>query len=163
MSKKTVKKKRIEEIDILKALGIICMVAGHSGAPFTHFVYLFHMAIFFMASGFCFKDTDSDNIKSVIKAIKNKFKQLWLPFFAWNTIYVLLANVFIKINVYTDNPEILDYILASVFSPYSASDIIWKILKGAAFSGCEQIYGASWFLRTLFMVSVGYSIGDFLR
>ena len=40
--------KRVDELDILKAIAIICMVAGHAGAPFTHFIYLFHMAVFFM-------------------------------------------------------------------------------------------------------------------
>lgn len=39
--------KRNLVIDILKGLGIILMVAGHSGFPFTRFIYLFHMAIFF--------------------------------------------------------------------------------------------------------------------
>ena len=56
-------RQRIEELDIVKALGIICMVAGHSDAPFTHFIYLFHMAIFFMAAGFFFKDETSNDFR----------------------------------------------------------------------------------------------------
>lgn len=39
------------------------MVAGHSDAPFTHFIYLFHMAIFFMAAGFFFKDETSNDFR----------------------------------------------------------------------------------------------------
>ena len=56
-------RQRIEELDIVKALGIICMVAGHSDAPFTHFIYLFHMAVFFMAAGFFFKDETSNDFR----------------------------------------------------------------------------------------------------
>lgn len=40
--------KRISEIDIIKALAIIGMVLGHAGALFTHFIYLFHMAVFLL-------------------------------------------------------------------------------------------------------------------
>ena len=39
-------KVRDATIDILKGIGIILMVAGHCGAPFTSYIYLFHMAIF---------------------------------------------------------------------------------------------------------------------
>ncbi|MBQ9632326.1 MAG: acyltransferase family protein, partial [Lachnospiraceae bacterium] len=81
---------RSHEIDILKAVGIICMVAGHSGAPFSHFIYLFHMAIFFIASGFFFKDRDSNDLHSLISAIKRKLRQLWLPFVLWHTFFVLM-------------------------------------------------------------------------
>ena len=44
-------KRRIEEIDIIKAIAIICMVLGHSGSPATSFVYKFHMAVFLLHQG----------------------------------------------------------------------------------------------------------------
>ena len=37
-------KNRNISIDIIKGIGIILMVGGHCGMPFTHFIYLFHMA-----------------------------------------------------------------------------------------------------------------------
>lgn len=157
------KNKRIDDTDILKALGIVCMVAGHSSAPFTHFIYLFHMAIFFIASGFFFKDKASDDIVSVVITIKSKLKQLWFPFFVWNTVYVLLHNLFIRINVYTDNPELPDWVTGTdTTNPYTVTEIIKRIGKGALFSSREQMFGANWFLRILFMVSVCYLVGDFL-
>lgn len=39
-------KKRDETIDIIKGIGILCVVIGHAHAPFSSFIYLFHMAIF---------------------------------------------------------------------------------------------------------------------
>ena len=45
-------KKRDITIDIIKALGIIGMVMGHSGSPITKVIYLFHMAVFFMVTGY---------------------------------------------------------------------------------------------------------------
>lgn len=51
-------------VDIVKALGIFCMVAGHCDWPFTHFIYLFHMAIFFIASGYCYKEVNSSEFRA---------------------------------------------------------------------------------------------------
>lgn len=101
--------KRNPVIDILKGLGIILMVAGHSGFPFTRFIYLFHMAIFFMASGFCFKSESSANVGTTIKFIKRRFIKLWLPYVVWTTLFSLLHNVFISLNVYSNNPLIFNY------------------------------------------------------
>lgn len=159
------KKPRIAEIDILKALAIICMVMGHSDSPITHFIYLFHMAVFFIASGFFYKEKTADNISSVFSSIKGKFKRLWIPFFVWNTIYVLLHNVFIQINVYTDNPDLMNYVAGDYIKttdPYTIIQMFKQIIKGALFTTDEQIFGAGWFLKILFMVSVLYLIVDFL-
>lgn len=112
-------KNRIDEIDIIKSLGIICMVAGHAGAPFTHFVYLFHIAIFFIASGYFFKQDSAMNFYTIKAAMFRKMKQLWLPFVIWNSIYILFHNFFIKINVYTDNPEILNCVSGGVLGQNS--------------------------------------------
>lgn len=39
---------RYKVIDVIKGYGICLMVCGHSGAPFTDWIYLFHMALFFI-------------------------------------------------------------------------------------------------------------------
>ena len=157
--------KRIEELDIVKGIGIIFMAAGHSGVPFRSFIYLFHMAAFFIASGFFYKDSSSDDISAVIKGCISKLKQLWLPFFVWAVIYILLHNFFLKINVYTDNPLVLDYsagMYNRVIEPYSASEILRRLLKAVIFSCGEPMLGAGWFLRILFVDSVAYLLCDYL-
>ena len=101
-------KERNYTIDIIKAIGIVCMVMGHCECPIKHFIYLFHMAIFFIASGYCYKESYSYNLKSVSCCIKRKIVTLWFPYVLWNVIYSLLHNFFISINVYTDNPLLLE-------------------------------------------------------
>lgn len=157
--------KRIEEIDIVKALGIICMVAAHAGAPFGHFVELFHMVIFFIASGFVFKDYNSDSIKNVWKFIKRKIKLLWFPYFVANAVFTLLNNFFIDINVYTNNEGIYNYLSGSFIATkyyMSKKEMLNNILDGILFGGGTTIGGATWFLEILFKVSVLYCIIDFL-
>ena len=65
-------KKRNENIDIIKGIGIILMVCGHADAPFTHFIYLFHMQ-FFIASGYCFKEKFTEFLE-VKKFVIRRFK-----------------------------------------------------------------------------------------
>ena len=44
-------KQRDAVLDAMRGIGIVLMVAGHSGFAGTDFIYLFHMALFFMLSG----------------------------------------------------------------------------------------------------------------
>ena len=157
--------KRYEEIDILKAMAIVFMVAGHAGAPFGRFIYLFHMAVFFMASGFFFKKDYSTDIKSVLLFVKKKVKSLWIPFFVWLTVFYILNNTFVYLNVYTDNPIISQYVKGSYIGTHNLmtkSDILKSIIKAAFFGGGTQIAGAFWFLRVLFFISVAYCMVEFL-
>lgn len=43
-------------LDILKGIGIILMVMGHANAPGRSFIYLFHMAVFFIALGWLYRE-----------------------------------------------------------------------------------------------------------
>lgn len=158
-------KERDSTVDIIKAIGIVCMVLGHSGCPITHFICLFHMAIFFIASGYCYKENYSNDLKSVAGFIKRKIITLWFPFVLWTAIYSLLHNFFIKINVYTDNPLLLEHLSGEYIElmPYwSVMDIVKNILKAILLHGGTQMGGAFWFLATLMEVSVCYCIVDFL-
>ena len=56
---KNAKGQRNRCFDIAKGIGIILVVCGHARAPFQGFLSLFHMALFFMISGFLYNDTQS--------------------------------------------------------------------------------------------------------
>ena len=158
-------KKRDITIDIIKALGIIGMVMGHSGSPITKFIYLFHMAIFFIASGYCYNTKNTDSIDDVLKYIKKKFVSLWFPYVLWTAIYSLLHNFFITINVYTDNPLLLSYVegqYVAITEPWTFTDVIKNIVKALFLQGRTQMGGAFWFLATLMEISLAYGFIDFI-
>lgn len=47
---------------IMKGLGIIFVVAGHTAySPVHNFVYLFHLAVFYFVAGYFFKDKYIDD------------------------------------------------------------------------------------------------------
>ncbi len=157
---------RNKEIDVLKALAIIMVVVGHTMAPFMNFLYLFHVAIFFMASGFTFKDKYSDSLKGVGIFVLKKIKYLWLPYFIWNSVFTILHNFFIVINVYTNDERIKEYV------PYYGHDLVHdymtkeemmrEIIKGLSFRMNTQLGVALWFLKILFTVSICYCLMEWL-
>lgn len=151
-------------VDLIKAIGIFCMVAGHCGAPFTKFIYLFHMAIFFIASGYCYKSTNSDNFSSLKKFVIRKLKTLWLPYILWTAIYSFSHNLFIMTNVYTNNPLLFQYISGKNITTtdyWTLNDMLKNILKAFIFHGRTQMGGAFWFIITLMVLSIVYCIIDF--
>ena len=157
--------KRFDTIDILKGLGILMMVAGHAGAPLKSFISLFHMAIFFIASGFCYSNKNSINIKSFIEFCKRRIKKLWFTYFFWTSLFILLNNIFIRINVYTNNADILKYAtgkFVGVHSFLSLQDRFSSVFKAIFFQSEAELGGAFWFLATLFEISICYCLIDYL-
>lgn len=142
-------KTRNINIDIIKGIGIILMVGGHCGMPFTHFIYLFHMAIFFMASGYCFNASNSETLQGVLSFVKRKFKGLWLPYVLWTTVFSLLHNVFVKTGIYS--PE-----------PWSVIEIGKNIIKSFFLHGHTQLGSALWFIGTLMQIAVLYCCIDYV-
>lgn len=156
---------RNTQMDILRGLTIILMVLGHCGFPGTHFIYLFHMAVFFFVSGYFYKDACSETVGSMWKYIKHKLKTLWLPYALWNTIFVLLNNWFIRMNVYTDNPALVKAVgeeYAVLHHYMTGTEMLKEIVKNLAFYGGTTMGGALWFLQTLFFVAIAYALIDFL-
>lgn len=150
-------------IDILKGIGIFLMVFRHARAPFSEFVLLFHMALFFIASGYLYKKEKCNSINNLVIYIKAKLRHLWMPYCIASSCFILLNNFFLKINIYTDNELFLNhegkYVVLGEW--YDAGRIIRELIKAILFFGSTQMGGALWFFRTLFGVIVGYGIIDF--
>lgn len=73
---------RLKDIDIIKGYCIVLMVMGHCRAPFKNWIYLFHMPVFFMVSGYCWKDKNVCNLKSYKNYIIKKSKGSISPTYA---------------------------------------------------------------------------------
>lgn len=153
-------------VDIVKDIAIIFMVLGHSGFPYSSFVYLFHMAVFFIASGLLWNSRNSQTVSDVWKYIRRKLKSLWIPYVLCNGFFVLTHNLFLSIGIYSDNPLFLDYVSESYgygLSAYmSMREILQELLKTFCFLGVTQLGGATWFLRSLFVIAVGHCVLEYL-
>lgn len=132
------------------------MVIGHvSGIPkfFRGFIYLFHMAVFFMASGYFYSSEYAKNIQSLGNYVCKRVRGLWVPYVVCNTIFALCNNFFLRIHIYDSNA--IEY--------WTFGYTLKVILKGFIFHGGTQLGGSTWFLRTLFEIAVGYVCIDFFE
>ena len=97
----TENKKRVEWIDIARGITIIAMIYAHSDltAASTPFIFAFHMPIFFILSGYLYKEP-----KDFKTYVKKSIKKLLLPY---GVTCALLA--FLRICRYMLQPEYYDY------------------------------------------------------
>jgi fucose 4-O-acetylase-like acetyltransferase len=136
-----IENKREHWIDIAKGLGIILVVAGHEGNPFTyHYFFWFHMPLFILLSGYLFKQVTS---KSELKAlIIKRAKQLLIPYFVFFLLIALLKFIFAlphnKIGVI-------------IF----LKDIFRSIYGGKALF---DYYTVFWFITCLFLTQIVFAI-----
>ena len=159
-------KGRDKTIDIVKGIGISLMVYRHARGPYSEIVLLFHMAIFFVASGYLYNRNYANNMKTVGTYIAKKLKGLWIPYFNYTTLYLLLNNFFIRQNVYTNNSAFLvagglESQYVELTEPLGMVDMVKEIAKAVLFRSGTQMGGALWFFQSLFFVLIGYTIMEF--
>lgn len=144
--------KRLPHLDISKAIGIILIVVGHSfpeqsDSSIRSFVYLFHVPLFFIISGYFFPVRQLDNPK---KIIINKFKRLWIPFFLWSSIFISTHNLLFSLHIYSEDMVSNGYSV----SQYLPIDFIKNFFKLFLFKESEQLLGAFWFIPCLFFTTI---------
>lgn len=152
--------------DIAKDIGIILVVYGHAieiyktGFVFR-FIYLFHMAFFFIVSGYFFKEKYLHEAKTFIK---KRFNSLIIPYLGFNIIFLFLHNFWLDIGFLPSNYEFFNMLdtkipLDSTIDYYSIktfiTHFIWILLLGKE----EFFVGTTWFLKVLFFISCGYLTG----
>ena len=121
------------------------MVIGHTESPFTNYIYLFHMAVFFMASGYFWNEKHIVTFKSLVKYVIAKIKALYFPYLICNIILLIIEKIFL----YGD--ERMSPILF-------AKEVIVSFVKTSLFVGSVELGGPTWFFGCLLLVTVGYAM-----
>lgn len=131
---------RLEFIDICKGIGIILVILGHSDLPriVIDMLYSFHMPLFFVISGYLYKNEDL----KIVECIKKKSKSLIYPYIAFNMLYLLLDVL--KASADYIPAVLIKKIIAIVYGNY-----IWE-------NNYEYI-GTLWFLLALFCTEIIYA------
>ena len=145
-------KQREYHTDFIKGIGIILMVIGHSAAPKWLSAWLneFHMAIFFMATGFFWKDSKVETGKNLLLYIWKRIKSLYIPFVICNAIILFLNNPFVLIHFY------------NVDKWLTFKDTFLGFLVVLLTGNVQELAGATWFLSVLLIISIAQGVFSFL-
>lgn len=141
-------------ISIAKGIGICLMVVGHAKMPYiVDFIYMFHMPLFFVLSGYCFKEK---YLKDFRTFTLRRIKGLYLPFIKWGLCFLILHNVLYNLNIYNDQQGYA----GTVSHLYSIQEFIRHGVIGCGlFLYTEQLLGGYWFLVQLFWASlIGFGV-----
>lgn len=130
--------------DIVKGLGIIAIVLGHSCYFAVAFVYLFHLALFFFVSGYLYNEKKYGDAPFLYFGVR--LSGAWPRYVFYATIFVLCHNFFIRQGLYA-NQEI-----------YNHTMMLTAICSNVSFSGAEPVQGALWFIP-VWLVSSGMFAG----
>lgn len=131
-------------VTVAKGIGIMLMVIGHSGAPAFLYIliYEFHMPLFFILAGYCFKQS---HLSHPWQFAKRRMKGLWWPFVKWNLLFMLVHNVLYSAHIVTDY--------------YTWRDIWHRLGWMAVMTHSETMLGGFWFLCGLLVASlIGWGV-----
>lgn len=137
------------------------MVLGHSGAPFTHWIFLFHMAVFYMASGYFWNNKHVATSQSYWQYVWNKIKTLYIPYLICNVVFLLLNNIYVDLGIYASTQEYLDLIgsddVSLLHSKYTVLQSIKQFVKICILIGGTELGGPTWFFSSLFIALVAFA------
>lgn len=120
------------------------MCIGHTCCPHIlhNFIYMFHMAFFFMTSGYFFNKEKS--ITQPWEFIIKKIKGLYIPFVIWGITFTFLHNIFLDLKLLTPENHF-----------YGLRETLWKAFTtNTRFIPTEEMMGHYWFFSCLFYVSI---------
>lgn len=136
-------KVRIEYLDIAKAIGILCIIAGHMGMPkVDRVVFTFHVPLFFLISGYFLNNTERMDCFVIKKA-----RSLLIPYYFTGICLILIK---IPINIIKGAA---DQIPKDVFHTLLQVLYASGTNTNHTIAGIRAI-GAIWFLFALFWAEI---------
>lgn len=134
---------RDKTIDIAKGIAIFLVIVGHQGdiGMLSHFIYTFHMPLFFILAGYFFKEKD------VATTFKSSWKRLVNPYLFSCALYLLWYIAF-GMKYHSLDMITRAFRCAMWGSGAYHGDVIW---------GQLPTIGMIWFLLALFWSRVVYN------
>ncbi len=130
-------------IDIMKGIGIVCVVIGHSS--FTpeyalRFIYAWHMPLFFILSGCFFKDL------GIYDRLKKDFRGLMYPYIM---SVLIIVGVALVEKLFTNGRHFHTIILGAIYGTPRA------LFNPDSIFG-QGFIGALWFVPAMFVCRILY-------
>jgi len=142
----TTDKKRDQYWDIVRGLGMLCIVLAHccpKGSVIA-FIYLFHVPLFFFLSGILF-DEEKWKEQGPAKYIGSRFTGVWPRFVIYSILFILLHNVFVKTGL-----------LAGEL--YDKTTMLVQALNAGLLNCVDNNAGAMWFIAPWLLASIAFGM-----
>lgn len=136
-------------ISKIKGIGICLMVLGHALwlGPLRDIIYLFHMPLFFITTGYLFKETWLSTPRLYVR---NQFRKQYWVYVKCCLFFLLMHNVFMYLGVMN---ECYGY-KGLGYEPYSWIQLVKKAIRIIVFmDGNEPLLAGFWFVKTLFVAT----------
>lgn len=137
---------RNECFDILKGVGILAVILGHSLIPnyFRNFIFAWHMPLFFMISGYFYKPS------SLTLSIKKNLRGLIVPYIF--TAIALFIFTVVSVNIGYKEPKWYEEVVNSLVA------IVYGAGSQDLPNGGNYYVGAIWFLLALFWCRITFNL-----
>lgn len=129
-------KRRLEYIDLSKAIAMGLVMVSHSVGPGLFALKLYCMPLFFFLAGLFFKESES-----FVDFFSKRIKRLYIPFVVYEFVFVLLHNFFYEIGFVSDRYE-------------SLADYGRLAVHILLFDSVEILLASMWYVTVLFGASV---------
>lgn len=130
--------------DVVKGLGIIAIVLGHTGYFAGAFVYLFHLALFFFITGYFYNEKKYGDSPFLYFGIR--LSGAWPKYMFYTLFFVLFHNFFVRSGLYAGQEL------------YNHTMMLTAWMQSLSFHCPEQVQGALWFVP-VWLVSAGLFAG----
>lgn len=130
--------------DILKGIGALAIVFGHTYPTIGVFVYLFHLVLFFFVSGFLYSEAKYGD--EPFYFISKRLQSTWLRYTFYVVLLILLHNVFLDLHMLVDEPR------------YDLPHMAVNVCNAILFNCSETLGGALWFVPAM-VVASGFFAG----
>lgn len=137
--------------DIVKGVGIILIVLGHSGFPVYSIqvmINYFHLSIFFFVSGALYKDKYSED---PIAFMGRKLKSIYIPTIKYAIFFILMNNILINLNIYSTQIGYEMIYPKNYITIYEMIKMVSDAILNATYA--VELGGAMWMVFPL-MVSI---------
>lgn len=149
---------RLDYVDGVKGIGILCVIIGHSsyGGGLPNIILGFYMPLFFLVSGYVFKEKENDSLETILK---KKTKQLLIPYIVY--MGILWVIYYIRYAIIMDispDKSIKDMIIITLYSRYSYRPL--EMENNIFFLDMDKVFNSPlWFLTCMFVSYIIFLIG----
>lgn len=140
---------RDASVDVLKGIGIILIVLGHLdatpiGGTFIGYLYTFHVALFFVAAGYTWREKAGVSFPSLVLT---KFRQIYVPYIVLFAISILYGHLVVR------------YLFHTYTIPFEFWATLKALLLSSEWLNSVPTYNfALWFLPIFFIASVAFQL-----